>query len=94
MYDIQKKTINYTKDMDIENKRLQYQFCTVNNHPDVYKTTQKQQEKYAEAKAKNESLKTNLDIQKQTKKVQMENSLLIATHGIINETIDSRKQEG
>ena len=66
---------------------LAYKFNTVNNQPEVYKTTQKQQAKLAKAKAKNDSLKANIELQKQTKKLQIENALMGATNRIINEPI-------
>lgn len=89
IYDVQKKTTNDTIDLDVENNKLSYKFSTVNIQPEVYKTMQKQQEKLsnAKAKAKNDSLKTNLELQKQKKKLQIENALMSATNGILNETI-------
>ena len=77
------KAVNETNDLEIENDMLQYKFSTVNKQPEVYKSTKTQQEKFAKEKAKNERLKTNLELQKETKRLQLNNVLLSATNGII-----------
>lgn len=76
LLDTQTKAINDTNDLEFENDKLQYKFSKVNNHKEVYKSTQKQLEKLASVIAKNERLKTNLDFQKRTKNLQLENAML------------------
>lgn len=78
------QAVNDTKDLDRKQKLL-YKFNTVNYQPEVHKTTQKQ-EKLLNSKANNDSLKTNNELQKQTKNLQIENVLIGAMNGIINET--------
>ena len=81
--DVYTKAVNETNDLELDNNMLQYKFDTVNKQPEVYKATQKQQEKYVEAKVENERLNTNLELQKETKKLQMNSSLIEATNGIL-----------
>ena len=78
------KSVNDTNDLVLDNEMLQYKFNTVNKQPEVYKATKTQQEKLAKAKTTNERLNTNLELQKETKKLQLNNALIEATNGILN----------